>query len=592
MAANLKEKVSAIFGSSVVEDEKLLEECVSICQIYNLDPQDLLWKWEALNFRTSNTLSEISPFTMDSIGALKETLRRNLAKEAAKKPQRINPMGQKAAINLTRTRAPVQAAKIKNMDMSSARSVQVKPEESVAGPSKVSFKGPKMDASSRKDRAYRYMYEKISERSEALDDRIDEFGELIREYYSIPELGDPSSSTDETTVVGRITHDSDTITSGAKLTDATITLESSRMYGSGSRIALRFDSALKIRGGPQGAEGLGFFPGAIAALKGKNGGGGWFLVTEILVIPPLKSSPSPSLGLSKAHTESGGFSMCIVSGPYTPDADLSYKPWRMLLNRIKTAKPAVILLIGPFVDVTHPKIKNGDIESTPTQLFRSQIIDPLRAVLDSCPGTIAAVVPSVRDIISRQAVYPQAELEPDLAGTDSRIRMLPNPARFSLNDITFAINTVDVLFHLRKDEYVKRGVEINPIPPFSPDDVGTDSMANLCRHLLQQRSFYPIFPVPLDVTHEVNLDLSHSLPGLRLGAGSESSGDDYAPDVLVLPSRFKHFSKVGSIRVHATTAINPSFLTKGTYVMLNAIGKEMVDGTKDRIQAQIMKLEI
>lgn len=52
--------------------------------------------------------------------------------------------------------------------------------------------------------------------------------------------------------------------------------------------------------------------------------------------------------------------------------------------------------------------------------------------------------------------------------------------------------------------------------------------------------------MPLDVSHEVNLDLSHSLPGLRLGAGSESSGDDHAPDVLVLPSRFKHFSKVGS----------------------------------------------
>jgi DNA polymerase alpha subunit B N-terminal. len=30
----------------------------------------------------------------------------------------------------------------------------------------------------------------------ALDDRIDEFGELIREHYNISELGDPSSSTD------------------------------------------------------------------------------------------------------------------------------------------------------------------------------------------------------------------------------------------------------------------------------------------------------------------------------------------------------------------------------------------------------------
>jgi DNA polymerase alpha subunit B len=37
--------------------------------------------------------------------------------------------------------------------------------------------------------------------------------------------------------------------------------------------------------------------------------------------------------------------MCIVSGPYTADADLSYKPWRALLNVIKTTKPTVILLV-------------------------------------------------------------------------------------------------------------------------------------------------------------------------------------------------------------------------------------------------------
>jgi hypothetical protein len=30
----------------------------------------------------------------------------------------------------------------------------------------------------------------------ALDDRIDEFGELIKEHYNIAELGDPSTSTD------------------------------------------------------------------------------------------------------------------------------------------------------------------------------------------------------------------------------------------------------------------------------------------------------------------------------------------------------------------------------------------------------------
>ena len=32
--------------------------------------------------------------------------------------------------------------------------------------------------------------------SAALDERIDEFGALVREHYEISDLGDPSSSTD------------------------------------------------------------------------------------------------------------------------------------------------------------------------------------------------------------------------------------------------------------------------------------------------------------------------------------------------------------------------------------------------------------
>jgi len=53
-------------------------------------------------------------------------------------------------------------------------------------------------------------------------------------------------------------------------------------------------------------------------------------------------------------------------------------------------------------------------------------------------------------------------------------------------------------------------------------------------------SFYPLFPVPSDLSHEVNLDVSH-MEGLRL---CTEEMPDSAPDVLVVPSRLKHFSKV------------------------------------------------
>lgn len=61
------------------------------------------------------------------------------------------------------------------------------------------------------------------------------------------------------------------------------------MLGSGSRIPLRFDPVIKIRGCAKGAGGLGLFPGSIVALKGRNGGGGWFQVSEVLGVSVHKN---------------------------------------------------------------------------------------------------------------------------------------------------------------------------------------------------------------------------------------------------------------------------------------------------------------
>lgn len=84
-------------------------------------------------------------------------------------------------------------------------------------------------------------------------------------------------------VVGRICGDADSSNgTSSKLMEGSIFLESSRMMGSGARTLLRFSPTLKLRGTTQGAGGLGLFPGAIVALKGRNGGGDFFAVEEIL----------------------------------------------------------------------------------------------------------------------------------------------------------------------------------------------------------------------------------------------------------------------------------------------------------------------
>lgn len=91
-------------------------------------------------------------------------------------------------------------------------------------------------------------------------------------------------------------------------------------------------------------------------------------------------------------------------------------------------------------------------------------------------------------------------------------------------------------------------------------------------------SFYPIFPVPLDVAHEVNLDVTH-WEALKLCNGSM---DATSPSVLILPSRLKHFCKVSSLLpdhisnidayaqqvISGTTVINPSMVSKGSIAFM------------------------
>lgn len=67
--------------------------------------------------------------------------------------------------------------------------------------------------------------------------------------------------------------------------------------------------------------------------------------------------------------------------------------------------------LGPFVDASHPLLKAGDVDETPQELFQRTISPKLTAFLDYSTNTSIILVPSVRDLISHNVVYPQAPLE-------------------------------------------------------------------------------------------------------------------------------------------------------------------------------------
>ena len=105
---------------------------------------------------------------------------------------------------------------------------------------------------------------------------------------------------EDVVVVGRIVANAEiaATSSPSKLNEASIVLESSRMMGSGVRVPLRLNNPLKIHGSGR----VGFFPGAVVALRGRNGGGGWFSVSEVLSVGKTLRPISPILTKSGAVT--------------------------------------------------------------------------------------------------------------------------------------------------------------------------------------------------------------------------------------------------------------------------------------------------
>lgn len=91
-------------------------------------------------------------------------------------------------------------------------------------------------------------------------------------------------------VVGRIVLDAETSGPGIKLNEQSLILEASRAHGDALRVRLQLAPDLKIRGGYKGLGGVGLFPGAVVALKGHNGGGGYFIASEILAVCDLNLS--------------------------------------------------------------------------------------------------------------------------------------------------------------------------------------------------------------------------------------------------------------------------------------------------------------
>ncbi|RPA95183.1 DNA polymerase alpha, subunit B [Choiromyces venosus 120613-1] len=406
--------------------------------------------------------------------------------------------------------------------------------------------------------SYRPMHQKLSEASEVMDDRVDEFMDMVQDHYQFADeqFGNPSTaSPSEIVAVGRISCD----TLDGKLSPSSVLLEASRKMGAGSRVRLKLDAVPSYS----------LFPGQIVAVKGINASGEYLAVSEILDIPRLPNpTSSPSVLLDTAdRLSAGGLNIVVASGPYTTDDNLRFEALSEICNKAAESCPDVLILTGPFIDADHPLIKTGDFGfdtlirddgkssvregGSMEDLFRERITPKIRQVQRS----LVILVPSVRDIISKHISFPQDRFKRQQLDLAANVRCLPNPATFSINEIVFAVSTNDVLFHMTSQEITRNPQE-------------TNATTRLSKSLIYQRNLYPLFPGPSKeqllrgATTGPNLDV----PNLRL-ADMVSA----APDVLVLPSMLASSVKV----VDSVLVLNPGFLSKrmgaGSYAEVHVL---------------------
>ena len=71
----------------------------------------------------------------------------------------------------------------------------------------------------------------------------------------------------------------------------------------------------------------------------------------------------------------------IASGPFTQSDTLNYQPLADLATYAAKHKPDVVILIGPFVDATHPLIEDCTLAETFQSFFEKLLVlfmEPLK----------------------------------------------------------------------------------------------------------------------------------------------------------------------------------------------------------------------
>ncbi|CAH0519813.1 unnamed protein product [Peronospora belbahrii] len=323
-----------------------------------------------------------------------------------------------------------------------------------------------------------------------------------------------------------------------KLNPSVVQIEGSRKTCGGQRVLLDLSGVPNFQ----------IFPGKIVALEGVFPDTRSPMTVKRFLEPiPAPLSTTSTARIKEIQSEHGmPVRVLIACGPFTTSSNVDYLPLNDLLQIVLDQTVDVLILVGPFIDSMHPMFQDGLVKYDGMMLsfedtFVFKVMTLLNNVLARDERIQIVIVPSLRDA-NHLYVYPQHPLnkkkaceafkDPEYA---KRIHFMSNPSTFSINEIVFGISTLDVVVQLSSNE-LYRAQTRDP-----------NRLLRLCEQVIDQRSYYPIFPPPPG--SEAPIDLRYM----------KQYQFEQTPDVLLLPSILNRFCG----RAKDSICINPGQLCKG-----------------------------
>jgi DNA polymerase alpha subunit B len=232
----------------------------------------------------------------------------------------------------------------------------------------------------------------------------------------------------------------------------------------------------------------------------------------------------------------------VCCGPFTVNNELSYEALKDFIQAAKRDQPHVLLLCGPFVSQNHEDVSSGDLRyRDPTTghlkfmdyegLFK-EIMNYIWQGLGPESKTQVVIIPSTNEIIH---TYPLPQ--PAMTANFGKLQVLraTNPAFIQLNDVSVGVINTDVIKDMCLNTCIK-----NP-----PNQEAKPKIDLVLQSMLQQRSFYPLYPGSPNTPIEWDQWNALAMPE--------------TPDILIAPSDLMLFAK----NIEGCICVNPGTLYKG-----------------------------